>query len=85
MSVEDNGVGIPADPHDLFNPFVSTKPNGLGMGLPICRSIVEAHGGEFRATHNQGRPGATFQFALATADAPAMIAPDQFGDARAAE
>jgi len=88
VAVEDSGVGIPADPHDLFDPFVSTKPNGLGMGLPICRSIVEAHGGELWATRNPDCPGATFQFALAGADTPANVATaggKHFDHARAAE
>jgi PAS domain S-box-containing protein len=84
VAVEDSGVGIPADPHDLFDPFVSTKPNGLGMGLPICRSIVEAHGGELWATHNQDRPGATFQFALEAADASALPGTDRMDHVRAA-
>ena len=47
----------------IFNPFFTTKPEGTGMGLPISRSIVEAHGGRLWATPNQPR-GAVFQFML---------------------
>lgn len=62
--VEDNGQGLPDDAEAMFNAFVSTKPGGLGMGLAICRSIVEAHGGRLWATPNPARLGATFQFEL---------------------
>jgi len=64
LSVTDNGIGISAEnANRLFNAFFTTKSSGLGMGLSICRSIVEAHGGRMSASSNEG-PGATFQIVL---------------------
>jgi PAS domain S-box-containing protein len=66
-SVSDIGVGLPAEHGDrIFDAFVTTKPTGSGMGLAICKSIVESHGGRLWATANEG-PGATFHFTLPTA------------------
>src|SRR6266403_2288099 len=67
VAVHDSGPGI--DPEHLdrvFNSFYTTKPSGTGMGLPICRSIVDAHGGRLWAEANEPR-GAIFQFTLPTA------------------
>jgi PAS domain S-box-containing protein len=64
VAVQDTGVGIdPKDLDQLFNAFFTTKPAGMGMGLSICRSILDAHGGRLWATPNAGY-GATFHFAL---------------------
>jgi signal transduction histidine kinase len=64
VSVRDAGVGIDAHKMDqLFSAFYTTKPDGMGMGLSISRSIIEAHGGRLWATPNVDH-GATFHFAL---------------------
>ena len=67
VAVRDSGPGI--DPEHLervFNPFYTTKTSGIGMGLSICRSIIDAHGGRLWAEANQPR-GAVFQFTLPAA------------------
>jgi PAS domain S-box-containing protein len=64
VSVTDCGVGITAENAErLFNAFFTTKSGGMGMGLSICRSIIEAHGGRISAAENLPH-GATFQFTL---------------------
>jgi len=64
MSVHDSGPGLnPANPEGIFESFVTTKPDGMGMGLSISRSIIEAHGGRLWATANLPR-GAIFQFTV---------------------
>lgn len=64
ISVRDNGHGFRGvDPEQIFNPFFTTKPDGLGLGLTISRSIVEAHGGKLWAEQNPDA-GATFIFTL---------------------
>ena len=66
VTVADRGSGV-ADPTLMFDPFFTTKVNGMGMGLAICRSIIEAHGGRLWATPNDG-PGTTFAFTVPLAD-----------------
>ena len=67
ISVEDTGHGIPpAKLADVFEAFYTTKPNGMGMGLPISRTIVEAHGGRITA-ENCDAGGAIFRFTLPVA------------------
>jgi PAS domain S-box-containing protein len=64
VEVRDSGPGFaPADLDRVFEAFYTTKPGGLGLGLSICRSIVEAHNGRLRASANVPR-GATFEFAV---------------------
>ena len=64
VAVRDSGPGLaPAALEHLFKAFHTTKPNGLGLGLSICRSIVEAHGGRLWASANASG-GAVFQFTL---------------------
>src|SRR5882757_1499720 len=64
IAVQDSGPGlIPESVDRLFEAFYTTKPTGTGMGLAICRSIIEAHGGRLWATANEPR-GAAFQFSL---------------------
>jgi signal transduction histidine kinase len=64
VAVEDSGVGIDADDVErMFEPLYTTKPGGLGMGLAIARTIVQAHGGQLRASNNR-TGGATFGFTV---------------------
>ncbi|HKM70645.1 MAG TPA: ATP-binding protein, partial [Stellaceae bacterium] len=69
IDVADSGTGIePKNLEGLFEAFFTTKPHGTGMGLAICRSIVEAHGGRLSAAPNEPH-GAVFRFTLPVEDA----------------
>jgi two-component system sensor kinase FixL len=68
VSVKDTGPGLAMKVQaQLFQPFVTTKQKGMGLGLSICRSIIDAHGGQMWATPNDER-GVTFRFTLPLAD-----------------
>lgn len=63
VTVRDEGAGLPAEVEKIFQPFYTTKPNGLGMGLPICRTIINAHAGRLWAEPHPER-GSVFHFEL---------------------
>jgi len=68
ISVADTGPGLPEEVHArLFQPFVTTKPNGMGIGLYVCRTIVEAHGGELSADR-VATGGTVFRFTVPSAE-----------------
>lgn len=71
VSVQDSGIGVsPELMSRLFEPFFTTRSKGIGMGLPISRSIIEAHGGKLWVESTPGQ-GSTFQFTLPSADGTA--------------
>jgi two-component system, LuxR family, sensor kinase FixL len=71
ISVADSGPGVTAEVTDtIFEPFVTTKSFGMGMGLSISRAIIESHGGNLRMVRG-ARSGATFVFDLPKAEAEA--------------
>ena len=63
ISVRDSGIGFSSEPDDVFTPFVTTKSDGMGMGLPISRSLIEGHGGRLWAEPNMPH-GTVFSFTL---------------------
>jgi two-component system sensor kinase FixL len=64
ISIADRGPGLPDEVRrKLFQPFVTTKPTGLGVGLWVCQAIVQAHGGRIWAEDNQGG-GSVFKFTV---------------------
>jgi signal transduction histidine kinase len=80
VEVQDTGPGIdPADLDRLFQSFYTTKPDGIGMGLAISRSIIEAHGGRLSAASNQPH-GALFCFTLPAEEKSSEGAPSHRAD-----
>lgn len=68
ITVSDSGSGVPVNKLDyIFDPFFTTKANGMGMGLPICRTIIEAHSGRLWV-ENRSEGGASFRFTLPIAE-----------------
>lgn len=66
VEVKDSGPGLNSDSlNRVFDPFYTTKPGGLGVGLSICRSIIEAHAGRLWVTANEPQ-GAIFHFTVPT-------------------
>lgn len=62
--MRDRGIGLePGHTDRLFQAFFTTKPQGMGLGLAICRTVIESHGGRLWVESNHG-PGATFSFSL---------------------
>jgi signal transduction histidine kinase len=65
VTVQDSGAGLePGALEKIFNPFYTTKPRGMGMGLSISRSILQAHGGRLWASDNDDGPGTIFRFTM---------------------
>ena len=77
VCVEDSGSGVAADVGEaVFEPFQTNKPDGMGLGLAICGTIVAKHGGSLGFRNNAPRPGATFHFSLPTSAAVTDRVPD---------
>jgi two-component system sensor kinase FixL len=73
VEVEDSGVGIdPENVNRLFNAFFTTKPDGMGMGLSVCRTIIQVHGGRIWASPHADGVGATFHITLPLAEKPGV-------------
>jgi two-component system sensor kinase FixL len=80
VSVADRGTGIAGSVDAVFEPFVTSKNHGLGLGLAICRSIIGAHGGRIWAVNNADR-GATFHLWLPRVGAGEALGIPTLGDA----
>jgi signal transduction histidine kinase len=79
VSVSDTGIGIPPEAVErLFEPLYTTRKDGMGVGLPICRTIIEAHGGAIWVDQEVER-GATIRFTLPTAPIEDARTPKEAG------
>jgi two-component system sensor histidine kinase HydH len=65
IAVQDNGPGLPVDPEKVFEPFFTTKTRGSGLGLAVCKQLVEKHGGRITAESEKGK-GTTIHVWLPT-------------------
>jgi C4-dicarboxylate-specific signal transduction histidine kinase len=75
MTIDDSGPGVPVDQQGhLFDAFITSKSQGMGLGLAICKMIVERHGGHISAVSNAHATGASFRFVLPR-DLPTNFAP----------
>jgi signal transduction histidine kinase len=63
ITIEDNGAGVTGDPERIFDPFVTSKKSGMGMGLAISKSIIEAHGGKISCKSTVGS-GTVFKVSI---------------------
>jgi signal transduction histidine kinase len=82
VTIKDSGIGIQeAIRHRIFDPLFTTKPTGMGMGLSICRSIIESHGGKLRASPGTDH-GTDFQFTIPIASRPIEAACQQVAGTR---
>jgi signal transduction histidine kinase len=73
IAVKDSGPGIPgAIANEIFRPLFTTKAEGMGMGLALCRAIIESHGGRLWADHLSQPEGAIFRFTLRRASVEAQ-------------
>ncbi|WP_244481430.1 ATP-binding protein [Rhizobium sp. Root1203] len=77
VAVSDNGIGLDPDGGTrIFEAFYTTKNNGMGIGLSVCRSIIESHGGRLWAEPNHG-PGVTMHFSVPAAEEASITAASQ--------
>src|SRR5262249_5010483 len=85
VAVTDTGIGVdPRTSACIFDPFFTTKPGGTGMGLAICKSIIEAHGGRIWASPNTDR-GTTCQFTLPAEEGASTTPPPSLPEAERGE
>ncbi len=74
ITIQDNGIGLPEDRARLFEPYVTTRDKGTGLGLPIVKKIIEEHGGTLQLTDAETFDGCTHHGAMAVIDLPVLPA-----------